>query len=105
METKNMENGNKERFYEVLRNPIITEKTTNLSGENKFVFAVAPTANKLEIKAAVEFLFKVKVKAVNTINQNGKFKVFKGKIGKRKNYRKAIVTLAKGQTIDLSSGV
>ncbi|MDR2007484.1 MAG: 50S ribosomal protein L23 [Alphaproteobacteria bacterium] len=100
-----METRNQERLYEVIRNPIITEKTTNLSAENKVVFAVAPTANKQEIKAAVEFLFKVKVEAVNTINQNGKLKVFKGKIGKRKNIRKAIVTLAKGQNIDLASGV
>ncbi|MDR0484128.1 MAG: 50S ribosomal protein L23 [Alphaproteobacteria bacterium] len=100
-----METRNKERLFEVIRNPIITEKTTLLSGDSKIVFAVAPTANKKEIKEAVEFLFKVKVEAVNTINQNGKLKMFKGKLGKRKNYRKAIVTLAKGQTIDLASGV
>lgn len=100
-----MENKNKERLYEVIRNPIITEKTTLLANDNKIVFEVVPSADKHEIKTAVEFLFKVKVEAVNTISQNGKLKVFKGKIGKRKNYKKAIVTLAKGQTIDLASGV
>lgn len=100
-----MENKNKERLYEVIRNPIITEKTTLLANDNKIVFEVAPSADKQEIKAAVEFLFKVKVEAVNTINQNGKLKVFKGKLGKRKNYKKAVVTLAKGQTIDIASGV
>lgn len=100
-----MENKNKERLYEVIRNPIITEKTTLLANDNKIVFEVAPSADKQEIKAAVEFLFKVKVEAVNTINQNGKLKIFRGKLGKRKNYKKAVVTLAKGQTIDLASGV
>ncbi len=100
-----MENKNKERLYEVIRNPIITEKTTLLASDNKIVFEVSPSANKHEIKTAVEFLFKVKVDAVNTINQNGKLKIFKGKLGKRKNYKKAVVTLSKGQTIDLASGV
>ncbi len=100
-----MENKNIERLYEVIRRPIITERATLLSSLGKFVFEVATSANKEEIKAAIEFMFKVNVESVNTINQNGKKKVFKGKIGRRKDYKKAIVTLKSGQTIDLAAGV
>lgn len=95
----------KERLYEIIRKPIITEKATKLSSQNKFVFMVADSATKPEIKAALEFLFKVKVQAVNTLRVKGKEKVFKGKIGRRSGMKKAIVTLAEGQVIDMDSGV
>lgn len=95
----------KERLYEVIRKPIITEKATQLASQNKFVFMVADSATKAEIKASLEFLFKVKVQAVNTLRVKGKEKVFKGKVGKRSGMKKAIVTLAEGQVIDMDSGV
>lgn len=95
----------KERLYEVLRNPLITEKSTQLSSVNQVVFEISKDATKKEVAAAIETLFKVKVKKVLTLNQNGKIKVFKGKTGKRNNYKKAIVTLEAGQNIDLATGV
>ena len=96
---------NKERIYEVLRRPLVTEKSTLLSANNQVVFEVSKDATKAEIKASVETLFKVIVESVATLNQLGKTKVFKGRKGKRKDYKKAIVTLKRGETIDLSSGV
>ncbi len=96
---------NKEKLYEVLRYPLITEKSTTLSDSSKVVFIVSSLADKADIKSSVETLFSVKVKKVNVINQNGKAKVFKGKSGKRNNFKKAIVTLEEGQTIDFSAGV
>jgi large subunit ribosomal protein L23 len=91
--------------YDVIRAPVVTEKSTMASEFNKYTFKVATDATKLDIQTAVEKLYKVKVEKVNTINQNGKVKRFKGKLGKRSDTRKAIVTLAKGQTIDMSAGV
>jgi large subunit ribosomal protein L23 len=96
---------NKERLYEVIRRPIITEKTTSLSSNNQVVFEVSMDSEKAQIKEAIEFIFKVSVKNVKTLIQNGKVKVFRGKLGKRKKIKKAIVTLNEGQTIDLSAGV
>ncbi len=92
------------RLYDVIERPLVTEKTTVLSEHNKVVFRVSPNADKTQIKAAVEQIFGVKVAKVNTINIEGKTKRFKGKIGKRSDIRKAVVTLAKGESIDLSAG-
>ena len=93
------------KAYQVILNPLVTEKSTQLSEFNKVVFSVPVNATKLEIKTSVEKIFSVKVKAVNTILLKGKVKRFKGVLGKRSNTKKAIVTLAPGDTIDLSAGV
>ena len=93
------------KAYQVILNPLVTEKSTQLSEFNKVVFSVPVNATKLEIKTSVEKIFSVKVKAVNTILLKGKVKRFKGVLGKRSNTKKAIVTLAPGDTIDLSVGV
>jgi large subunit ribosomal protein L23 len=85
--------------------PVITEKSTALSEFNQIVFKVALTATKPEIKMAVEQIWGVKVVAVNTIRNEGKTKRFKGHIGHRSDSKKAIVTLAEGQTIDIGTGV
>ena len=91
--------------YDVIVSPIITEKATRILENNQVIFKVAPDATKPQIKTAVEALFGVKVVGVNTVNIKGKRKVFKGIRGKRASIRKAMVTLAEGQSIDLSSGV
>ena len=93
------------RHYDTIVAPIITEKSTLLSEDNKVVFRVALDANKKEIAEAVEELFKVKVKAVNTIRQKGKVKRFRGIIGKRDDVKKAVVTLEDGHTIDVTTGL
>ena len=93
------------KAYQVVLTPIITEKATQMSEFNKIVFSVPLTANKLEIKLSIEKIFSVKVKSVNTILLKGKVKRFKGVLGRRVNNKKAIVTLAPGNTIDLSVGV
>ena len=95
----------REAMYEIIRNPLITEKATGLSEKNQVVFRVAIGASKPEIKAAVEGLFGVKVLGVNTLVQKGKTKKFKGRPGKRSDVKKAFVRLAEGQSIDLSSGL
>src|SRR6478609_5934184 len=93
------------RHYDVIRTPAITEKSTLVSENNQVVFNVAKDASKPEIKAAVEALFGVKVKAVNTLVRKGKTKRFKGTVGRQKDVKKAIVTLAEGQSIDVSTGL
>ena len=93
------------KAYQVILNPLVTEKSTQLSEFNKMVFSVPINATKLEVKSSVEKIFSVKVKTVNTILLKGKVKRFKGILGKRSNSKKAIVTLAPGNTIDLSAGV
>ena len=95
----------KERMYEVLRGPVITEKSTMISEHNQVTFRVAKDSSKPEIMAAVEGLFGVKVKAVNTTIAKGKTKRFKGQPGKRKDIKKAYVTLEEGNTIDVSTGL
>ena len=92
------------KAYQVILNPLVTEKATQLSEFNKIVFAVPLTANKINIKSSVEKIFSVKVLTVNTILLKGKTKRFKGILGKRIDTKKAIVTLAPGNTIDLSVG-
>ena len=93
------------RHYDVVLAPHITEKSTMLSEQNAVVFKVAPKASKPEIKAAVEALFNVKVTNVNTIVTKGKTKRWKGKPYQRSDIKKAIVTLAEGNSIDITEGV
>jgi len=95
----------KERMYEVIRRPMVTEKSTLSSEHNQVVFAVALDANKFEIKQAVEGLFNVKVKAVNTLRQKGKIKRFRGRRGQRPDSKKAYVTLEEGHSIDVTTGI
>ncbi|MHA1537809.1 MAG: 50S ribosomal protein L23 [Alphaproteobacteria bacterium] len=95
----------KERMYDIVRHPLITEKSTSVSEHNQVIFQVALDASKPEIKAAVEGLFGVKVKAVNTLRQQGKVKLFRGRKGKRSDYKKAMVTLEEGQSLDVSTGI
>jgi large subunit ribosomal protein L23 len=93
------------RHYDVVLAPHITEKSTMLSEHNAVVFKVAGTASKPEIKAAVEALFNVKVTGVNTMVTKGKTKKWKGKPYQRSDFKKAIVTLAEGNAIDITSGI
>ncbi len=93
------------RAYDLIRSPVITEKATLGSEHNQVTFRVPLDASKPEIKAAVEKLFEVEVKAVNTIRQRGKVKRFKGRPGKRPDYKKAIVSLSEGHSIDVTTGV
>ena len=93
------------KAYQIILNPLVTEKSTQQSEFNKMVFSVPVKATKLEVKLSIEKIFSVKVKAVNTILLKGKVKRFKGVLGRRSNTKKAIVTLAPGNTIDLSAGV
>jgi len=93
------------RHYDVVLAPHITEKSTMLSENNAVVFRVASGASKPEIKEAVEALFDVKVTGVNTIVTKGKSKRWKGKPYQRSDFKKAIVTLAEGQSIDVTSGI
>ena len=93
------------RHYDVIVAPHITEKATLLSEHNAVVFKVTNKATKPEIKAAVEALFSVKVVGVNTLTQKGKTKRWKGKPYKRSDFKKAVVTLAAGQSIDVTSGI
>ena len=93
------------RHYDVIRTPAITEKSTLVSENNQVVFNVAKNASKPEIKAAVEALFGVKVKAVNTLVRKGKTKRFKTTIGTQQDVKKAIVTLVEGQSIDVTTGL
>ena len=93
------------KAYQIILNPLVTEKSTQQSEFNKMVFSVPLNATKQEVKLSIEKIFSVKVKAVNTILLKGKVKRFKGMLGRRSNTKKAIVTLASGNTIDLSAGV
>ena len=94
-----------ERMYEVIRRPLVTEKSTMGSEHNQVAFRVPLDATKPEIKSAVEWLFKVKVKAVNTVRTKGKVKRFRGRLGKRSDAKKAYVTLEEGHSIDVTTGI
>ena len=96
---------NKLAMYDVIVAPVVTEKSTRVSEFNQVVFKVRKEATKPEIKAAVEGLFGVTVTAVNTLIQKGKMKRFKGRVGFRSDVKKAIVTLAEGQSIDVTTGI
>ena len=95
----------KTEYYDVIRKPIVTEKATMASEAGAVVFEVSMDSNKPLIKEAVEALFNVKVKAVNTTVVKGKTKRFKGELGRRKNTKKAYVMLEEGNTIDVSTGL
>jgi len=92
-------------IYDSILKPVITEKSTNLSSFNKVVFKVNKSANKKIIKKNIEKIFKVNVVKINIINKQNKKKIVRGKKVKVKGYKKAIVTLKKGQNIDLSAGI
>ena len=94
-----------ESMYELLRAPVITEKATLASEHNQVVFRVPMNATKPEIKAAVEGLFKVKVESVNTLRSKGKTKRFRGRLGRRIDTKKAMIRLAEGQSIDVTTGL
>lgn len=91
--------------YDIIRAPVVTEKSTRLGELNQVVFRVRDDATKPQIKAAVEALFQVKVTAVNTMNVKGKVKRFRGRPGQRSDVKKAIVTLAPGHSIDVTTGI
>jgi large subunit ribosomal protein L23 len=91
--------------YDIIRSPVITEKSTAASEQDKIVFNVAKEATKPEIKAAIEGLFKVKVKSVNTLVRKGKNRRFRGIKGRTSDVKRAIVTLVEGQTIDVTTGL
>ena len=93
------------RHYDAIVAPVITEKATLASESNQFVFKVARNATKPQIKAAIEQLFDVKVTAVNTLLRKGKRKVFRGVRGRQQDMKKAIVTLADGYRIDMTTGL
>jgi large subunit ribosomal protein L23 len=93
------------RLYDVILSPVITEKATTASEYNKVVFKVARTATKPQIKEAVEKLFDVKVKSVNTLVRGGKIKAFKGRLGQLSDTKRAIVTLQEGHRIDVTTGL
>ena len=93
------------RHYDVIVSPVITEKATALSEQNKVVFKVKSDATKPQIKEAVEKLFDVKVKSVNTLVTKGKVKMFRGMRGQRSDVKKAVVTLEEGQAIDITTGL
>lgn len=91
--------------FDIILSPLITEKSTLASEHNQVAFRVPVSATKPEISSAVEILFKVKVKAVNTMRQRGKTKRFRGRKGKRADFKKAIVTLVEGEMIDVTSRI
>ncbi len=100
--TKINKNISAERSISIIKSPIMTEKSTNLNQFNKYSFIVSKDSNSYEIKQAIENTFKVKVQKVNTIIVRGKLKSFKGATGYKKDYKKAIVTLLEGNSIDSS---
>ena len=94
-----------ERYYDIIVSPVITEKATMASEANQVIFKVAPDATKPQVKEAVEKLFDVKVKAVNTLIRKGKTKRVRGIAGRQTNFKKAIVTLEEGHSIDVTTGL
>jgi large subunit ribosomal protein L23 len=92
-------------YLDSINSPVITEKATTLSDQNKVVFKVHKNASKNSIKKSIEKIFKVKVVKINTINKKSKNKIVRNKRSKKKGFKKAIITLKKGQNIDLSTGV
>jgi|SRR5487761_1750103 large subunit ribosomal protein L23 len=95
----------RQQMFDIVLSPVITEKATNVSEHNQVIFRVPLKATKREVKAAVEGLFNVKVAAVNTIRVMGKVKRTRGRIGRRSDYKKAIVTLGEGARIDITTGI
>jgi large subunit ribosomal protein L23 len=93
------------RLYDVIVSPVVTEKATSASEHNQVVFKVRKDATKPQIKSAVEKIFGVKVKSVNTLIRMGKIKRFKGTVGQQSDVKKAVVTLIEGETIDITTGL
>ena len=93
------------RHYDIIVSPVVTEKATLASEHNKVLFKVAAKATKPQIKEAVEKLFDVKVKSVNTLRRRGKWKPFRGRYGQTSDTKRAIVTLEEGQKIDVTTGL
>ena len=96
---------NKIHLYDKIISPIVTEKSTNISEQNKIIFKVPRKANKKNLKKSIEKIFKVNVMKVNIINKKNRLKLTRGKKIKIKGYKKAIITLKKGQNIDLTTGI
>tara|TARA_B100001741_G_scaffold301610_1_gene289950 strand:+ start:153 stop:446 length:294 start_codon:yes stop_codon:yes gene_type:complete len=96
---------NKIHLYDKIISPIVTEKSTNISEQNKIIFKVPTKANKKNLKKSIEKIFKVNVMKVNIINKKNRVKLTRGKKIKIKGYKKAIITLKKGQNIDLTTGI
>ena len=94
-----------DNIYKIILSPLVTEKSTKISENNQYVFKVTLDSNKKEIKNAIEKLFKVKVKNINTTRIKGKSKIFKGTRGKRSDYKKAIISLNEGESLDYSGGI
>ena len=95
----------KVNLYDKILSPIVTEKSTNISEQNKIVFKVPTKANKKNLKTSIEKIFKVNVTKINIINKRNRIKTTRGKKIKIKGYKKAIITLKKGQNIDLTTGI
>ena len=100
MRKNSNKNISEERAFNIIKKPMMTEKSTNLNQFNQYSFIVSKDSNSFEIKSAIEKIFKVKVTKVNTSNVRGKLKSFKGNLGYKNDFKKAIVTLAEGNTID-----
>ena len=96
---------NKIHLYDKIISPIVTEKSTNISEQNKIIFKVNSKANKKNLKLNIEKIFKVNVTKINIINKKSRFKTTRGKKVKVKGFKKAIITLKKGQNIDLTTGI
>ncbi len=96
---------NPEKSFDIIRRPVITEKAMNGAAWNQVTFDVDRSATKPQIRAAVEAIFGVRVEAVNTLNRQGKVKRFRGRLGRRNATKKAVVTLAEGETIDVTGGI
>ena len=96
---------NENAAFDIILSPVITEKSTNLNALNKITFKVSKDANKSSIKKSIEKLYKVEVIKVNTILSKPRVKMVRGKVGSKTGYKKAIVTLKEGQTIDMTAGV
>ena len=96
---------NKVNLYDKILSPVVTEKSTNLSDQNKIVFKVPKKANKRNLKKNIEKIFKVNVTKINIINKRSREKITRGRKIKVKGYKKAIITLKKGQNIDLTTGI
>lgn len=94
-----------DRNYQIIKRPLITEKTTMIAENNTYTFEVLKNADKVEVKNAIEAIFNVKVEKVNILNQQGKTKRFKGVPGKRNDVKKAYVRLQEGQVLDLAAGL
>ena len=95
----------RQQMFDIVLSPVITEKATNVSEHNQVIFRVPLKATKREVKTAVEGLFNVKVEAVNTLRVMGKVKRTRGRVGRRSDYKKAIVTLGEGARIDITTGI